>query len=143
MGGGQTGIDIAEVIHEKYEIPYIFLTSFDDNETLSAAQQFSPYGYLVKPFHDRTLLTTVRIALTNYQATHEKSDFSKSHIESQISSSLTDQEYKVLLALVHGKSYKQIADEIYVSSNTIKYHASNIYSKCNIKSRSELISFVL
>ncbi len=55
LGEGETGIDIAEAIHTNYNIPYIFLTSFYDDTTLSAAKQFSPYGYLVKPFQDRTL----------------------------------------------------------------------------------------
>ena len=116
------------------------MTSFYDDTTLSAAKQFSPYGYLVKPFQDRTLLTTIKIALTNFEATLDKEDLSKERVESKIESPLTEQEFKVLVELVKGDSYKQIAEKINISANTVKYHASNIYRKCDIKSRAALIS---
>jgi len=140
LGSGQSGIDIAEVIHEVYEIPYIFLTSFDDEHTLTAAQQNSPFGYLVKPFHDRSLLTTIKIALTNYQSTSAKSSLSQAQIESKIHQNLTPQEYMIILQLIKGLSYKQIASSLHISPNTVKYHAGNIYNKCDVQSRSELPS---
>ncbi len=138
LGGGMTGIDVAEVIHNKYHIPYIFLTSFDDEETLSAAQAHGPYGYLVKPFQDRTLLTTIKIAQTNYLSTKKITEVSKKAMEDNIKQKLTSQEYNIITMLVEGLSYRQIGELCFISSNTVKYHAGNIYSKCGINGRAEL-----
>ncbi len=140
LGGGMTGVDVAEVIHNKHKIPFIFLTSFDDEATLEVAQQHGPYGYLVKPFQDRSLLTTIKIAMTNYQAGKEKNNLDKDRIESIIKQSLTDQEHTIICDLLEGLSYKQIALKQHISANTVKYHTGNIYNKCDIKGRSELSS---
>ncbi|RMF01570.1 MAG: response regulator, partial [Bacteroidetes bacterium] len=67
LGSGQSGIDVARIIHRKYELPYIFLTAFADEHTLTAAQEQAPYGYLVKPFQTPTLLSTISVALSNYR----------------------------------------------------------------------------
>jgi len=139
LGPGMTGIDVAEIIHEKYHLPYIFLTSFDDDATFRAAEQFAPYGYLVKPFQDRSLITTIKVALANYQLTQRDSDICKTQVEQTIKQSLTDQEYNILCGLINGLSYKQLADKFFISVNTIKYHAGNLYNKCDIKRRSELV----
>jgi len=52
IGGSRDGIDIAEIINEKYDIPFIYLTSFSDETTLDRAKTTKPYGYIVKPFDD-------------------------------------------------------------------------------------------
>lgn len=138
LGSGMTGIDVAEVIHNKYHIPYIFLSSFDDEETLNAAQSHGPYGYLVKPFQDRTLLTTIKIAQTNYESTKKTHEVSKEAIETHVNQKFTNQEFNIITLLIEGLSYRQIAEKCFISANTVKYHAGNIYSKCGISGRAEL-----
>ena len=73
LGPGDSGIDVARIIKTKFKIPYIFLTSFSDTETLQAAQEQGPYGYLVKPFQEQTLYTTISIALSNFEKQNETS----------------------------------------------------------------------
>lgn len=143
LGGGMTGLDVAEVIHIKYNIPYIFLTSFDDEATLEEAQKYAPYGYIVKPFQDRTLLATIKTALSNYERINEEKTINKETVESTFNCKLTKQEFKIIEELLKGKSYKIIASDLYISQNTLKYHAKNIYTKLEIKGRSELASMVI
>lgn len=143
LGTGMSGLEIGEVIHDKYNIPFIFLTSFDDEKTLSEAQQHSPFGYIVKPFQERTLITTIKLALSNYNKVKQADIISKVGIEQIFDCKITDQELKIINALVQGKSYKAIALEIFVTQNTIKYHVKNIYRKLKIKGRSELASKLL
>lgn len=138
-----SGLEIAEVIDDKYKLPYIFLTSYDDEKTVQEAQRHSPYGYLVKPFQDRTLITTIKIALSNHQKQMLSVEFSKESIEAKIDVRFTDQEYVILEALVAGKTYKDIAESINLSRDSVKYHAGKIYTKCGIKGRSELACQVL
>ena len=44
------GISLAKDIREKFNIPFIFLTSHSDDNIISQAKQTEPYGYIVKPF---------------------------------------------------------------------------------------------
>ena len=143
LGSGMTGLDVAEVIHQKYNLPYIFLTSFDDECTLAQAQEHSPYGYLVKPFHDRTLLSTIKVAISNHKKKSSSNQLVQSEVEEKIKDTLSDREFAILQSLISGNSYQQIADSQHLSKDTIKYHAGKIYNKCNIKSRSELAGRLL
>ncbi len=143
LGSGMSGLAVAEVISTKYSLPYIFLTSFDDDATISEAEKHGPYGYIVKPFQDRTLLATIRIAWANYQKQLASKGLVKSEIEGKIETELTDQEYDIITQLINGLSYKQIAENQVLSTDSIKYHAGKIYKKCGISSRSELHSRLL
>lgn len=139
LGTGPNGIEIAEVIHEKYKIPFIFLTSFSDPVTLEAAQEQGPFGYLVKPFQEQTLLTTIATAWNNFQRFHKKKtiDFTTSKIP------LTPKESEICAKLLEGDSYKTISIELDISINTLKFHAKNIYTKFDINSRAELTALLL
>ena len=143
LGNGMTGIDVAEVIHQKYNLPYIFLTSFDDETTLSQAQEHSPYGYLVKPFHDRTLISTIKVAISNHKKKSSSNQLIQSEVEEKIKGVLSEREFSILQSLISGNSYQQIADSQHLSKDTIKYHAGKLYSKCDVKSRSELAGRLL
>jgi PAS domain S-box-containing protein len=57
------GIEAARQIHEKADIPIIYLTSHSDNAHLDRAKETTPYSYLVKPFSDRELLVSAGMAL--------------------------------------------------------------------------------
>ena len=64
--GDKDGIWIAKRINEHYKIPFIFLTSFGDERTVSSAIETKPYGYLVKPFERVDIYTSIEVALKNY-----------------------------------------------------------------------------
>ncbi len=136
LGTGISGIDVAEVIQQNYQIPFIFLTSFSDKETLEAAKQHAPYGYLVKPFQDRTLLTTIAMALSNF----ERQQNAATNNVSKYISHLTTQEKKYIQILLTGKSNKEIAAMLSISVNTVKFHLKNIFIKMDVSSRAELMS---
>lgn len=55
---------------------------------------------------------------------------------------LTKREGEIVNLLLTGRTYKMIAEELYLSENTIKTHIKNIYSKLNVKNKTELINFV-
>lgn len=56
---------------------------------------------------------------------------------------LSERESQVASLLLQKKTYKAIADELFISENTVKYYVKNIYSKFNIQSRLELIDMIL
>ncbi|MEL7222636.1 MAG: LuxR C-terminal-related transcriptional regulator, partial [Bacteroidota bacterium] len=92
------------------------------------------YGYLVKPFQPATLLSTTAIAISNFQRIKKGLNLGK------LSVKLTNQEKRMCELLVTGKSYQQMADELFVSINTVRYHIKNLYIKFSVNSRAELVS---
>ena len=61
--GEMNGIVAAGIIKEKYEIPVIFLTGQSDDATISKALESEPFGYIVKPFEEKNLKTSITMAL--------------------------------------------------------------------------------
>ena len=53
--------------------------------------------------------------------------------------SLSNLEREVVKLLLEGKSNKQIAFSLHITENTVEFHLKNIYSKCQVSSRTELI----
>lgn len=60
------GIDIAAYINKEIQIPFLFLTSYSDKNTLDKAKLVKPSGYIVKPFNEKTLLASLEIAISNF-----------------------------------------------------------------------------
>ena len=66
LASDKTGIDLGKHIREKYDIPFIFVTSNSDRATVESAKTVKPNGYLVKPFEQQDLYTSIEIALANF-----------------------------------------------------------------------------
>jgi len=49
-------------------LPFLFLTSYSDKETLQRAKAVNPSGYIVKPFNEKTLLASQEIEIHNHAA---------------------------------------------------------------------------
>ena len=64
--GTKDGIELAGEIRKKYNIPFIFLTSIADTDTVERAKEVRPDGYLVKPFNEKDLYTSIEIAFQNF-----------------------------------------------------------------------------
>ena len=109
LKGDMSGIEAADYIKQKLNIPIIFLTAYADSSTLSKAKVTEPYGYIIKPFKEIDLQTNIEIALYK----HEKSNDLK-------------RERDFLYSLVESKSTK---DTIFVKSNQklVKINTKDIY----------------
>jgi len=57
--------------------------------------------------------------------------------------SLTKREKEIATTLTKGMTYKQISEELHISIPTVKTHAGNIYKKCGVKNKSELILLLI
>ncbi len=67
LSGEMDGIEAADYIRFKLDIPVIYLTAFADQETLERAKHTEPYAYLLKPFKERELRTTIEMALYRHK----------------------------------------------------------------------------
>ncbi len=63
LAGAMDGIDAATRIKAEQDIPVIFITAYADESTLGRAKQAEPFGYIIKPFKERELYSTINIAL--------------------------------------------------------------------------------
>ncbi len=66
LQGAMDGIEAATAILTELAIPVIYLTAFTDDATRQRARQTAPYGYLVKPFDEWTVQTTIEMALERH-----------------------------------------------------------------------------
>ncbi len=109
LKGKMSGIDAANQIREDYNLPVIFLTAYTDDSTVGRAKVSEPYGYIIKPFKEKELQTTIEMAVYK----HEKDVQVKKELE-------------FYHAIVENKNAK---DSIFVRAdyrlNKIKY--DNIY----------------
>ena len=67
LQGEMTGVEAADHIYSKYNIPIVYLTAYADESTLQRAKVTEPFGYLLKPFEERELQTTIEIALYKFE----------------------------------------------------------------------------
>ncbi len=63
LDGGLDGIETAKLLRKKYFVPVVYLTAYTDEKTLQRAKLTEPFGYLVKPYSERELRTTVEMSL--------------------------------------------------------------------------------
>jgi two-component system, LytTR family, response regulator LytT len=66
LKGEMSGIEAAKIIKDRFDIPVIFLTAYADEDTLDKAKPSVPYGYVIKPFKEKELETTIEMAINKH-----------------------------------------------------------------------------
>lgn len=109
LKGKLTGIDAAEEIRMKHNLPVIYLTAYADEATLSKAKVTEPYGYIIKPFKEIDIHTSIEMAIYKHTKASE-----------------IKKERDFLYSIVDSKDTK---DFIFVKSNSrlVKLKTSDIY----------------
>ncbi len=139
LKGTLTGIDLAKIIRTKYQIPFIYITSYSDRVTLDLVKETNPYGYIVKPFNDNDLKVNVELALYKHEQENASVNFSKEIIEKKLGIELTDREFSLLQAIKDGLTYKEAGERLFISVNTIKTYQKRLFTLFNVKSKFELL----
>jgi PAS domain S-box-containing protein len=67
LQGHMDGIEAANQINTSLKIPIIYLTAYADDKMLERAKITEPFGYLIKPFRDRELHSTIEMALFKHE----------------------------------------------------------------------------
>jgi PAS domain S-box-containing protein/putative nucleotidyltransferase with HDIG domain len=66
LQGEISGVEAADKIYSQLNIPVVYLTAYADETTLQRAKETEPFGYLLKPFEERELKSTIEIALYKF-----------------------------------------------------------------------------
>jgi CheY-like chemotaxis protein len=71
LKGDMDGIEAAEEIVARFDIPVVYLTALGDENTLQRAELTKHYGYVGKPFDERELQTAIETALLQSEPAKE------------------------------------------------------------------------
>ncbi len=71
LKGRMTGIEAADNVKKQLDIPVVYLTGQSDEATISKAIESDPFGYIIKPFEERGLKTTIAMALYKHGIDHQ------------------------------------------------------------------------
>ena len=68
LDGKMTGIDASEYIYKNLDIPIVYTTAYGDKKTLESAKKTEPFGYIVKPITEASLLRPpIELAIYNHK----------------------------------------------------------------------------
>jgi two-component system response regulator LytT len=62
----ENGLALAETINDTKKTPFIFITAYNDKETITTASKLQPFGYLIKPVNNAMLFATIQMALERF-----------------------------------------------------------------------------
>jgi len=139
------------VLKEHPDCKIIFLTMSDSDENLFAAIRSGAKGYLVKNMSPSKLVTTIRSvqqgesALSRSMTLRLMEELSRTkelvRLGDAALAHLTRRELDVLEELTSGKTNKEIAKQLFISENTVKYHVHSLLDKLNLPSRRAAAAF--
>ena len=67
LKGEMDGVDLASILRSRFNIPFVYLTAYGDDETLKRAKTTEPFGYILKPFEEKNLQITIEMALYRHK----------------------------------------------------------------------------
>lgn len=98
--GNRSGVEVAASLLERFGIPSIFVTAYSDADTVAAATQATPLGYLVKPYEDREIAAAIQVALYKAQRDAELARYRRELEERNASLQAALADIKVLSGLL-------------------------------------------
>ena len=145
---GISGIEAVRRLKEKCpKTQFIMSTVYEDDENIFESLKAGASGYLLKKTAPSKIMDAIMEVveggspMSSQIARKVIASFQKKDSIDDVEI-LTPKEKEVLKALSKGLRYKEIADELNVSMETIRSHARNIYEKLQVQSRTEALNKV-
>src|SRR3990172_6243065 len=146
---GMNGIEgIKKVKLQLPELTILVLTVYEENDLVFDALCAGASGYLVKKTPPSKLLEAIKEAfeggspMSSHIARKVIDFFQKKNTSSPLKNNyvLTPREKEILSGLVEGHNFKAIADSLFISIETVRFHFRNIYKKLHVHSQSEAVA---
>lgn len=143
---GMTGIECVGSLKQKHPgLQVLMLTTYDDTENLFDSLRAGANGYLLKRAPAPEILNAI-------QEVHEGGSPMSTNIARKVVTyfhprrqtapelqTLTPREHEILTELCRGLHYKEIADQLGISTSTVRAHLHTIYGKLHVQSRTEAV----
>lgn len=126
------------------QVQFLMLTVYEDSDSLFSSLKAGASGYLLKRTASSRLLEAIRDVhsggspMSPHLARRVVQFFSKPEGESPISR-LTPGEKEFLDQLANGYAYKEIADRMKISIDTVRSYVRTVYEKLHVHSRTEAV----
>ena len=151
----RSGIEATRAIAESVpSAKIVMLTVSDEEEDLYEAIKAGATGYLLKEISIEEVASAIRAVvsgqslITPSMASKLLSEFSNLSKKAEARTAvpgptLTTRELEVLKLVAKGMSNREIADDLYISENTVKNHVRNILEKLHLHSRMEAVLYAM
>jgi DNA-binding NarL/FixJ family response regulator len=154
---GTKGTEVVKYARALYpDLKFLMLTAFDDDDLIFEAIKNGASGYLLKEESATVILRNIQELLevggapmSPPIARKALNLLSRSQLDAPASPkaepapALSARELEVLRLLVAGKDYKAIAEQLFLSTHTIRKHIANIYEKLHVSSKAQAINLAL
>jgi DNA-binding NarL/FixJ family response regulator len=143
-----SGVDLCRSLREsRPDLACLMLTSFPDNEAISASVLAGAKGYVLKNVRGDDLVNAIRrVANGEMLLSTEQIERARERLRRQIAEdirleSLSAQEKRILELLSEGLSNREIAGEMFLAEKTVKNYVSNLLAKLGFQRRTEAALF--
>lgn len=143
---GKSGIDcVAELKPLCSRTQFVMFTSFEDDESVFKALKVGAAGYLTKTTQPSKILDALLDVykggspMSSHIARKVVGSFHHSEQNTELQK-LSGREKEILEYLSKGFRYKEIADQLFLSTDTVRTHIRNIYEKLQVNSRTEALN---
>ncbi|MFZ1808634.1 MAG: response regulator transcription factor [Cyclobacteriaceae bacterium] len=142
LPGGMNGIKGTKIIKEKSpNSDIIMVTVYEDSEMVYEALKSGASGYITKSANYMELLSALdEITKGGAPMSSKIARMVIDNFHLNPNTPLTKRETEILQLISEGKTYTQISEELFISKETSKTHIKNIYSKLQVRSKSEAIA---
>ncbi len=142
---GMTGIECTRRLKQAAPaIHVVMLTTFDDHERVFESLKAGASGYVLKRSPREDIVSAVREvcdggAPMSGAIARKVIQYFRHHQAAPEVGTLTEREHAVLEALSEGQQYKEIADSLSISINTVRKYIRSIYEKLHVNTRAEAV----
>ncbi|RED96612.1 response regulator [Marinoscillum furvescens] len=140
---GEDGLDLIRKFKKDFpEVKFVVLTMHADGQYVVKAVRSGAYGYLLKNADKQELseaIRTVNRGKKYFNAEISQLMVGNIALEGNSTQRLSEREQQVLQLVSNGKTTKEIAEELFVSSRTVETHRVNMMKKLEVQNTAELI----
>ncbi|MDQ3279134.1 MAG: response regulator transcription factor [Bacteroidota bacterium] len=142
---GKTGIELIATLRAQTHTQCVVCSMYEDDEHIVQALENGAVGYLLKEASVQDIsnaldeLVKGGAPMSPYIATRVISFFRKPKVVSE-NALLSAREKEVLQLVAEGLQYKEVANRLFLSTETVKKHMKNIYQKLHVQNKIEAVN---
>jgi DNA-binding NarL/FixJ family response regulator len=143
---GMSGIECVKTLKARQpDLQIIMLTVYEDDEQIFQSLAAGAVGYILKKTPPARLLEAIEEVhrggsfMSSQIARRVVEVFQQKDLSAKNTAALSHRENEILSCLAKGYRYKEIADQLSLSIETVRTHIRNIYEKLHVHSRTEAV----
>jgi len=139
------GLEATAVLHKEMpSVGILILTVSEKEKDLAQALKFGARGYILKNAGPHELLEAVqKVARGEVSISPVMAAKLLAELPQEEEPGLTEREVEVLRLVARGATNKQIAEQLFITENTVKVHLRNILEKLHLKNRAQAAAYAV